>query len=68
MNLDGYDDRLYLADLAGRVWRVDLTTNPWSVSLLFDCGRSLMTRLARLAINPADVTKGFLTHLHYLDG
>ena len=35
-----------------------------SETLLFDCGRSLMTGLARLAINPADVTKVFLTHLH----
>lgn len=33
-------------------------------TLLFDCGRSLMTGLARLAINPAGVTKVFLTHLH----
>src|SRR4026209_1774489 len=32
--------------------------------LLFDCGRSLTTGMARLAINPADVTKGVLTHLH----
>ena len=32
--------------------------------LLFDCGRSLSTGMARLAINPADVTKVFLTHLH----
>lgn len=32
--------------------------------LLFDCGRSLTTAMARLEINPADVTKVFLTHLH----
>jgi ribonuclease Z len=32
--------------------------------LLFDCGRNATTALARLAINPADVTKVFLTHLH----
>jgi len=32
--------------------------------LLFDCGRNLTTGMARLAINPADVTKVFLTHLH----
>ena len=35
-----------------------------SEKLLFDCGRSLTTGMARLAINPADVTKVFLTHLH----
>ena len=32
--------------------------------LLFDCGRGLTAGLSRLAINPADVTKVFLTHLH----
>lgn len=32
--------------------------------LLFDAGRSLTTGMARLGINPADVTKVFLTHLH----
>ena len=35
-----------------------------SERLLFDAGRSLTTGMARLAINPADVTKIFLTHLH----
>jgi len=32
--------------------------------LLFDAGRSSTTGLARLGLNPADVTKVFLTHLH----
>ena len=32
--------------------------------LLFDCGRGLTTGMAAMAINPADVTKVFLTHLH----
>jgi ribonuclease Z len=32
--------------------------------LLFDCGRGMTTGMAALAINPADVTKVFLTHLH----
>src|SRR5437762_491271 len=32
--------------------------------LLFDCGRSVTTGMARLGINPDDVTKVFLTHLH----
>ena len=35
-----------------------------SEQLLFDAGRSLTTGMARLAINPVDVTKVFLTHLH----
>src|SRR5690242_20001549 len=32
--------------------------------LLFDCGRGLTTGMAAMALNPADVTKVFLTHLH----
>lgn len=32
--------------------------------LLFDCGRSATAGMTRMAINPADVTKVFLTHLH----
>jgi ribonuclease Z len=32
--------------------------------LLFDAGRSMTTGMSRLGINPADVTKVFLTHLH----
>ncbi|MCM3879971.1 MAG: MBL fold metallo-hydrolase [Vicinamibacterales bacterium] len=35
-----------------------------SERLLFDAGRSLTTGMARMAINPSDVTKVFLTHLH----
>jgi len=35
-----------------------------SERLLFDAGRSLTTGMAKLAINPAGVTKVFLTHLH----
>ena len=35
-----------------------------SEKLLFDCGRGMTTGMAALAINPADVTKVFLTHLH----
>lgn len=35
-----------------------------SEKLLFDCGRSTPTGMARMGINPVDVTKVFLTHLH----
>jgi ribonuclease Z len=35
-----------------------------SEKLLFDCGRGMTTGMAALAINPADVKKVFLTHLH----
>jgi ribonuclease Z len=35
-----------------------------SERLLFDAGRSLTMGMSRVAINPADVTKVFLTHLH----
>ncbi|MFN8587678.1 MAG: PilC/PilY family type IV pilus protein [Candidatus Eisenbacteria bacterium] len=34
-NFDGYDDLLYLGDLAGRIWRVNLTGSTWSVTNLF---------------------------------
>jgi len=32
--------------------------------LLFDAGRGVTTGMARMSINPVDVTKVFLTHLH----
>jgi ribonuclease Z len=35
-----------------------------SERLLFDAGRGTTTGMARVGINPADVTKIFLTHLH----
>ncbi len=35
-----------------------------SERLLFDAGRGTTTGMARAGINPADVTKVFLTHLH----
>ena len=35
-----------------------------SERLVFDAGRGVTTGMARVAINPADVTKVFLTHLH----
>lgn len=34
-NFDGYDDLMYVGDLAGRVWRFDLMANPWTVTQLF---------------------------------
>lgn len=38
---DGYDDLLYLGDLAGRMWRVNLATSPWTVTLLYNCGQPI---------------------------
>ena len=35
INFDGYDDLMYVSDLSGNLWRYDLTTSPWSKSLLF---------------------------------
>lgn len=32
--------------------------------LLFDAGRAVTTGMARVAVNPADVTRVFITHLH----
>lgn len=34
-NFNGYDDNLYIGDLAGRLWRINMTTNPWTKTLLF---------------------------------
>ena len=35
-NYDGYDDLMYVGDLTGKVWRFDLTANPWTVTQLFN--------------------------------
>jgi Tfp pilus tip-associated adhesin PilY1 len=40
-DLNGYDDKLYVCDLSGRLWRVNLTTNPWTVTLLFNSGKPI---------------------------
>ena len=40
-DFDGFDDVLYLGDLTGRVWRVNLNVNPWTVSLLFNAGKPI---------------------------
>jgi type IV pilus assembly protein PilY1 len=40
-DLDGYDDVLYIGDLAGRLWRVNLRTNPWTVTQLFSCSQPI---------------------------
>ena len=44
-DFDGYDDLLYLGDLAGNVWRIDLTTDPWTVHCLFSCGQPIQSGL-----------------------
>ena len=41
VDFDGYDDRLYLGDLMGNIWRVNLTTSPWTVNRLFSCGKPI---------------------------
>jgi type IV pilus assembly protein PilY1 len=40
-DFDGFDDVMYLGDLAGNLWRVNEKTNPWSVSLLYNCGKPI---------------------------
>lgn len=42
-DFDGYDDLMYLGDLAGRLWRVDMRTDPWTTTLLFDAGRPIQS-------------------------
>jgi type IV pilus assembly protein PilY1 len=38
---DGNDDLLYIGDLAGRLWRIDLRTNPWTKTLIFSCNQPI---------------------------
>jgi len=38
---DDYDDLLYIGDLAGNIWRVDVSVNPWTVTRLFSCGKPI---------------------------
>jgi len=40
-DFDGYEDVMYLGDLLGNLWRVDLTKNPWTVSKLFSCSQPI---------------------------
>ena len=40
-DFDGYDDLMYLGDLAGNIWRVDLTANPWTVTKLINVGQPI---------------------------
>jgi type IV pilus assembly protein PilY1 len=45
MNLDGNTDLLYVADMAGSVWRIAVGDHPdpaaWQVSELFECNREI---------------------------
>ncbi len=34
-DFNGYEDCVYIGDLAGRLWRLNLNTNPWTKTLLF---------------------------------
>jgi type IV pilus assembly protein PilY1 len=36
IDFDGFDDVLYVADLAGKLYRYDMSSYPWSQSVLFD--------------------------------
>jgi len=46
MDFDGYDDLLYVNDMSGKLWRFDLTTSPWTKSLLYDSGQPIQARPA----------------------
>lgn len=43
INDDGYADRLYIGDLEGRLWKLDMQTSPtiaaWTWQVLFDAGQ-----------------------------
>jgi type IV pilus assembly protein PilY1 len=44
LDFDGYDDLIYAGDLAGNMWRIDLRTNPWSKTLLFDGSQPIQAK------------------------
>jgi type IV pilus assembly protein PilY1 len=45
-DMDGYEDRLYMGDLSGKVYRVDLTTNPWTVTTIFSGSQPIQSGLS----------------------
>lgn len=34
-DFDGYEDRMYFGDLTGKLWRVNLTTSPWTLTAIY---------------------------------
>lgn len=44
LDFNGYEDLLYVGDLVGNVWRVDLTVNNWSVSKLFSGSQPIQSQ------------------------
>lgn len=44
-DFDGYEDKLYFGDLSGKIHRVDLTTNPWTVSTLYSGSQPIQSGL-----------------------
>jgi type IV pilus assembly protein PilY1 len=44
-DFDGFEDRLYFGDLSGKIYRVNLTTNPWTVSTLYSGSQPIQSGL-----------------------
>ncbi|NIM20517.1 MAG: hypothetical protein GTO51_09850 [Candidatus Latescibacteria bacterium] len=44
LDFDDYDDLLYLNDMAGHLWRIDLTASPFSKSLLFETTQPIQVK------------------------
>ncbi len=44
IDYDDYDDLLYVSDLAGHFWRVDLRENTWSKSMLFQTDQPIQSK------------------------
>ncbi len=40
-DFDDYEDKAYFGDLTGKLWRVDLTRNPWVVTSIFDAAQPI---------------------------
>lgn len=58
---DGYADRLYVTDMAGNLWRFDLTTDPWDRQLLLQTGQPIQATPALTVDEQANVLVYFGT-------
>jgi type IV pilus assembly protein PilY1 len=67
LDFDGYDDLLYVGDLAGHVWRVDLTSGVISKSLLFETDQPIQSKPTLTVSELGEVMVYFGTG-RYIDG
>ncbi|NIM20005.1 MAG: VWA domain-containing protein [Candidatus Latescibacteria bacterium] len=53
LDMDGYDDILYVSDLAGHVWRIDIAEAPFKKTLLFQTTQPIQVEPI-LTVDPKD--------------